>query len=603
MNSVKVTRTYDNFGGVDFLNEPSLVIPQRSPDALNVWKNYQSMLGICIETRPGLRELASFDGKINGIYAFSQTKAIVHSGTKLYEWSNFPDTPTQEYINLLYTNMNNQRTSFNKFGEYLYINDGINYLYYDGTIVEQVSEIAYIPTTTIGRNPSGGGERLEDVNLLQPKRKNSFCADGTSVDFYLDTTSIDNVIEVYVNDSLMTEGTDYTVNKPLGKIIFNSAPSQPLISGQDNVLVVFSKNVTGYIDRISKCTKVLIWDNRLFFTGNRDYPNALFHSELNNPAYVSDLSYYEDGTTNSPIKDIVVGSNVLWVFKNNDQNNANVFYHESSIDSEQGAVYPRKQGNVETGCVSQAINFLDDILYLSSEGLEGITTENIDSRQAIAHRSSLVDSKMTNDNYYKNACMCVYKGYLLILVNGKIFLADSRQKYSSFNNFEYEWYYWDISIINPSIIKEYDRELYVGTNEGKIFILEGTNDNQTAINSYWTTPMDNFNYSNLLKTTNKRGGIIKIKNTPNGRVKIARKTNKKIEYEKIIELSANTFNFNRIDFSNFNFSSETQSYIIIKMKEKKFNNLSFKFYSDELDKPFGIISATEEVFVGGYVKR
>ena len=50
--------------------------------------------------------------------------------------------------------MADTRTVFNKFQDNLYINDGTNYLYYDGTTVGNVSDIAYIPTTTIGRKPS-----------------------------------------------------------------------------------------------------------------------------------------------------------------------------------------------------------------------------------------------------------------------------------------------------------------------------------------------------------------------------------------------------------------------------------------------------------------
>ena len=38
----------------------------------------------------------------------------------------------------------------------------------------------------------------QDVNLLTPKRKNSFCADGTSTDYVLDATNIDSVDKVIV---------------------------------------------------------------------------------------------------------------------------------------------------------------------------------------------------------------------------------------------------------------------------------------------------------------------------------------------------------------------------------------------------------------------
>lgn len=114
--------------------------------------------------------------------------------------------------------------------------------------------------------------------------------------------------------------------------------------------------------------------------------------------------------------------------------------------------------------------------------------------------------------------------------------------------------------------------------------------------------MDDFGSGNHLKTTNKRGGVAKIKTIPNGIIKIAEKTNKS-EEKLITTKSANGFDFNNIDFTNFAFTTTNDSHVVYKIKEKKFIELSLKFYSDELDKPFGIYEATLEAFVGGYVKR
>ena len=605
-----VKRVYTDFAGVDFLEEPSLVAITRSPDALNVWKNYEDTQGACVETRPGFKKLAQIGTKINGIYIYRSDTALIHSGTSLYEWSNFPDTPREDTLKELYKDMNNEKKScFNKADSEgnVYINDGKNYLVYDGISVKNVTEAnPFIPRTTISRTAGniGGGETLQDVNLLTPKRINSFVGDGEAKDFYLDATDIDEeLVTVTVNDIEKQENTDFTVDRLRGKITFNVAPPKPDLSGEDNVFITFSKTIEGYSERIAKCTKALIFDSRLFFTGNPDYPNAIFHSEIGNPQYISDLNYYEDGASDSLITGMTVGNNILWIFKNLDQNNANVFYHEPTLDLEVGRIYPSKQGNVSIGCYAGSINFQDDIVYLSRYGLEGVSTEKIDSRQVVAHRSSLVDVKMTNENDYSNACMVVWKGYLCVLVDGRIYLADSRQKYAQLNSFEYEWFYWDISSANPNILKEYDDKLYIGAKDGSIFIVEGTNDNEQAILSYWTTPMDNFGFDNQLKTTNKRGGIAKIKTIPNGRIKISRRTDKSQDYKYTTEKSATGFTFNNIDFSNFSFVTTNKSYLVFKIKEKKIIEMSIKFYSDEKDKPFGIYSSTIEAFAGGYVKK
>lgn len=591
--ATSVKRQYTSLAGVDFKNDESLVDLNRSPDALNVYKDY-SAEGNCIQTRPGYSELAKFEGNINGLYIYNNTTALVHAGTKLYLWDNFPSVP--ENPTVLLNTMNNIKSSFFIFSDKVYINDGENYLVYDGTL-KQVKDNAFIPTTTRGRSPSGGGTIYQDINLLQPKRKNQFIADGTSKDYYLDATEIDSVDEVYVNDKLTT---DYTVSLVLGKITFNTAPEKSIL-GTDNVTIVFSKATAGYIDRISKCTISQVFDNRVFFTGNDMFKNSIFHSELDNPSYVSDLSYYQDGTSEARIKSITVGNNILWVFKEPNQENATVFYHIPTTSNEYGRIYPSKQGNVSTGCYSTSINFNDDIVFLSKYGLEGITGD-IQQEQLLTHRSSLVDNKLVNIQDFENAQMIEWRGYLLILVNKYIFLADSRQKFQGINGIEYEWYLWDIRNSNPSILKEYKGNLYIGSEDGSIFIVEGTNDNGEVINSYWTTPMDSFGYSNVLKTTNKRGGVARIKTIPNGKIKIAERTNKK-EKRFITSKSSTGFDYENINYSNFSYTTKNDNYIVYKIKEKKFITISLKFYSDELDKPFGLYSAILEAFVGGYVKR
>lgn len=596
-----IRKTYSDFAGVDLSTDSSLVQVNRSPDALNIWKNYKDTEGTCIETRPGIKKIGIIGTKILGIYVVTNSKAIVHSGTSLYEWSNFPDKPTESTLKELFTSMNiNNRTSFNKFGDYLYINDGTNYLRYDGNTVNKVSESAFIPTTTIGRSPTGGGEMYQDVNVLCDKRINQFLADGKATNFVLDAIGIESVDKVIVND---VEVTDYTVNKTTGTVIFATAPEVPLLSGKDNVYITFTKKVTGYEERISNCTKALIWDNRIFYTGNPTYPNAIFHCELNDPTYISDLSYYEDGASDSQIKDIVVGSNVLWVFKEKDQNNANVFYHTKSIDDEQGKVYPCVQGNVQIGCNSVAINFLDDIIYLSKDGLEGIITTDLENRQVISLRSHLVNNKMINNTEYYNAQMEEWRGYLFVLVGDEVYLADSRQKSSYLTSFEYEWYLWNLSESKPNLLKEYNDKLYIGGKDGSVYSIEGTNDNGNAIKSYWTTPMDNFGYANHYKTTNKRGGIAKLRTMQNGKVKLAMKTDKTPNYTLITEKSLQGFNFKNIDFKNFSFETTNEVFLIYKIKQKKIKEISLKIYSDELDKPFGIFSMILEAFVGGYTKK
>lgn len=593
MNAVSVKRQYTSFAGVDFKDNESLVNLNRSPDALNVYKDYWAE-GVCIQTRPGFRKIGFIGDKINGIYVYNKTKAIVHSRDKLFLWSNFPDVPVLE---VLKEDMNDFRTSFFVLNDKLYINDGLNYLVFDG-VLRDVSEDAFVPTTTISRSPSGGGEEYQDVNVLSCFRKNQFCGDGVSKDYYLDAEDIDEVVTVWVNDVVVS---DYSVSKILGRITFEVAPGKPSLDGQDNVVVLFKKSVQEYVDRIAKCTVSLCFDNRGFFSGNLGFPNAIFHSEVNNAAYVSDLSYYQDGSSDNAIKDMCVGNDVLWVFKESSQIGGTIFYHVPTSDSVFGRIYPSKQGNVSTGCYSKCVNFNDDIVFLSRDGLEGISG-NINEEQLLSHRSSLVDNKLINENNFADCVLAEWRGYLLILVDDYIYLADSRQKFQGINGFEYEWYRWNIGRAKPCVLKEYNNDLFIGSNDGSVYILEGTNDDGEAIYSYWCTPMDSFGYSNMLKTTNKRGGVAKIKTIPNGVIKIAEKTNKK-DIRDITTKTLNGFSYVGFRYDDFSYVTKNDTHIVYKIKEKKFIELSLKFYSDMLDKPFGLFGATIEAFIGSYVKR
>lgn len=590
-----ITRVYQNFRGVDFLNDASVVDLRRSPDAVNVWKSYANTLGNYIETRPGYKKLVNLgEDKINGIYIYNTNTAIVHIGTKLIEWVGFPSekVSTRE----LNTSMNNSASEMFRFGDSIYIVDGKHYLSYDGEI-HNVKDSAFIPTTTIQRSPSGGGEPYQDINLIQPKRKNEFVADGTSKDYYLDTTNIDSVDKVWING---TETSEYTVNIARGLVTFNTAPTKPAVTGQGNVIIEFTKSVEDYDLRILNCTIAKVFDNRIFFSGNPDFRNAVFHCSLNDPGYISDLDYYECGTQDNMVKSLVIGNNLLWVLKQSNQNRDTIFYLEPTNDSEYGRIYPVKQGNVSIGCYSRATNYQDTIVFLSESGLEGIIAD-INLEQSVSHRSSNVDVRMINLSNYKFASMCEYNGYIVVAVDNHIYLGDNRQVFATEKGTEYEWYYWKLAN-EVSILKEYNNHLYFGDKEGNIYIFEGTNDNGEMIESHWTTPMDPFGAFNHLKTMNKRGNVIKVKNTPNGRVKIAVRTNKE-EWKLLKEFSISGFTYGSMDYANFTYATGDNSFIAFKIKEKKFITSQIKIYCDEKDKPFGLINETISAFIGGYVKR
>ena len=554
-----ISRIYSSFRGVDFRGEEINLL--RSPDALNVWKNYRNTESI--ETRPGMMLSLPFTEPVYGIF-FYNDEILVHSGNKLYRASG-------SSTEVLYTGLNEAKSNSFIYDNIFYIKDGLNYLKYDGETIGDV--VGYIPTTTIARKPMGGGTKFEDVNMLSDYRKNSFLADGVSFSFFLDVINIDSDYTpvVTVNDEVVDAGT-YTVDYAEGKIVFkNTPPDAPLTDGRDNVVIQFKKAVPKYTECIEKCTLLQVFDNRVFFSGNPDFPNMVWNSSLNDPSYVSDLDYYKEGMDSAAVKGLVAGNNALWVFREPSDANTTVFYHTPSLDDEYGKVYPSTHSSITTGCIGSAINFNDDIVFFSERGMEGISGD-VTTEQAIAHRSSTVDRKLLSEAEYKNMVLAEWKGYLLVFVGNKVYLADSRAMYQNENHLEYEWFYWQIDHeVNCATVK--DGILYVGTSDGVYTFT----DTEASVESYWVTPLDKFKNPNKLKTTNKRGCV----GEATGDISV---------YAKLEDT----------DFELIGTYNNITDYFVCRIKHKKFKDLQLKFYSQTR---FSLETVSLEVFIGGYIKR
>ena len=555
-----ITRVYSNFRGVDFRGEEINLM--RSPDSLNVWKDYKETESI--RTRPEMVIEKAFLEPVHGIFFYDGAgveEMLVHSGTKLY--SIIKGNTTE-----LFADLNRAKSESFIYNNIFFFKDGIHYLQYDGNTISEV--VGYVPTTSIGRKPAGGGTIYEDVNLLSEYRINTFLADGEATEYVLDAMDIDEdfVPEVTVAEEPVT---DFEVDYEAGKITFATAPEVPLTAGQDNVSIKFKKTVEGYRDKINKCTLLQLFDNRVFFSGNKDYPNMIFHSSLNDPTYCSDLDYYTEGLDSAMVKGMVAGNNGLWAFKEPSMSNTSVFYHTPTTDAEYGKIYPSVHSSISTGCTGKAVNFNDDIIFFSERGMEGIHGD-ITTEQAIAHRSSLVDRKLTAEPHYKNMILEEWEGYLLVFIDHKAYVADSRGNFVNGDHNEYEWFYWELGK-RIACTKVHNGILYLGTSDG----VYSLTDNESHVESYWITPKDKFKYPQKLKTSNKRGCVAEA----TGDISV---------YAKVEDT----------DFELIGTYENVVDYFVSRIKRKKFKDIQLKFHSKTR---FSLETVTLECFIGGYLKR
>ena len=613
-----IRKIYSNFRGVDFTDEN--VSETRSPDALNMWKNYKT-LGKKIETRPDIELQLTMSNTIFGLFFYTISNVdhlIIHSGTSLFDYN--PKTKVLTTIKA--TGMNPAKSVGFVYNNILFIKDGLNYLEYNGSVCKDVE--GTIPKIAIHNMNNNSTKMIQEANLITDYCYEEYLPDGTKTEFPLSQKEVSNVT-VWdisgVNEVQITTG--FTVDTTTGLVTFDKAPEKS--ADKASIKIKYSKTSDGR-NIINKCKLACIFDNRVFFSGNQDYPNMLVWCGLNDPRYVGTSSYATQGTSVSQIKALVPGNNALWVFKEPSQENTTIFYtvptelYDGKLE-QTVKTYASSHSSITTGCQATGINFNDDIVFFSDRGMEGISG-SITTEQVLGHRSTLVDRKLLNEENYKNMELVEWEGYLLVIIDNKIYLADSKQKVQNDDHVEYEWFYWEMAkkiktakvhndilylcseedfVINELGYKKYTdgTNIYwydevnnkVYDNEGnesqvlietltavmqsEIYTLTDTSSN---VKSYWTTKLDDFGYPQMLKTTNKRG----FKSNVTGD-------------EITIETKLDNNEFQKLGtFKN------TKGYIVSKIKKKKWNRIQLRYSSNT---QFGIYEIVLESYVGSYVKR
>ena len=200
-------------------------------------------------------------------------------------------------------------------------------------------------------------------------------------------------------------------------------------------------------EAILGCGISATFDGRVFLTGNSKLPNTVFYScrdltGFNNPAYYGVYNYFNDGTDNAPNVAMLATSSILMVLKDNTISGSAIYYHrgEDGGDDLIPRIYPSTPGVAGLGCKGATLNFLDDAVFISDRGLEGISKEALNSERTVGHRSSMIDRVLKGG---KDVTMCRWGGYLCIFDGtGQMFLGDSRQLFTGIDgNAEYEWFF------------------------------------------------------------------------------------------------------------------------------------------------------------------
>lgn len=599
----------DEFLGVDFTNSPSNVDLKKSPNGVNMIRDVPGKVRKCM----GYETIATYDARINGAhFRHGDEEYLIHSGTKLYKGEA-----------TLYTDMNDARSKSWQIEDSLYIVDGKTLLVYDGSTVKKASDSAYIPTLTIAKAPSGGGEQYEPLNLLQPGFTELFAGTATDKTFQLSFSGLDSkAVQAWILNSSgdwvqKTEGTDFSVNRSTGAVTFTTAPGVSPVSGEDNVKITAFRTVDGYADRINKCKIGILFGvngaaDRIFLSGNPDYINYDWYCDYNNPLYWPDTGYATLGTAKSAIIGYSIINDRLAAHKDSMEDDRNVILREGDITDNEPTfkIVNTLQGAGAVAPYSFAY-LANEPLFLTDLGIYAITPQDITGEKYSQNRSFFLNGKLLEEPNMSEAYACVYKDLYWLCLNNVAYILDGLQPLQTDKSLPYatrQYAGFYRTNLPARVMWVHDSRLYFGTTDGKVCrffddpeSLQSYNDNGEPIHAIWDTP--DF-YGNLFYK-NKTFRHLDV------RLASAIATSIKIWVQKrglwiLIKEDNSTgryFSFMSLVFSKLSFSPDTTPKTVpSKIKVKKVDKARFRFENDVLNEPFGLFDIALEYVENGYYK-
>lgn len=595
----------ENFKGLDLRNTPATVDKTRSPDAVNMLRDEIGQ----VRKRMGFQTVKTYSGQINGVYHFGEDR-IVHAGDKLYKGTTQIGT------------MNNAKSKGWMLGGKLYLLDGAKLRRYDGTSLVSADTVGYIPTVIISRNPTGGGTAYEDINLIAPGFINSFYTSGTGTtrnfqltDGDLDATAV--TAQVMTSDGVWedkVENTDFTVNRTTGKVTFATGIAASPVMGEDNVKITAYKTRPGYADQINKCTISTLFGvagaaDRLFVSGNPDYPNRDWHSQMNDPTFFGDLAYSLLGQDDSAVMGYSVVADRLAAHKEDSEDGRNVVVRSGVMQDGEPA-FPIVSTLQGEGCVSQwGCAYLGrEPLFVTKRGIFAITAEDITGEKYSQNRSSFLNPKLIEEDLSGSFAFVYHDFYWLFCPSGRVYLLDALQKsYSKnepYSTFQYEGYL--LSGISARVAWEEDGALYFGTSDGKLCkFYEDKNapvsyqDDGAAVPAYWTTPY----FSGKVSHNRKDFQYLSVSVLPGARTGLRVDGQIAGAWKLLFESygSARYFDFSQLDFAKLSFLTDTSPRTVYrKINARYVDKLMLRFESDAANEPLGIYGLTLEFMEGGH---
>ena len=610
----KTQLVIDKFRGVDLHNSPANVDDSRSPEAPNMIRDVPGK----VRKRMGYYTVNTYESRINGRHLLRTVSdgnhELIHAGTSLYKDGNE-----------IRTGMKDDRSQSWQIGGKLYIIDGKEMLVYgkfeDAYTVKAVSEAAYVPTIVISRNPDGGGESYEPINLMGDRQTDSFLGKASVAEYQLSLSGLTG--DVVTAEKMlpggewqaMAEGTDFTVDRETGTVTFTEAPGASPLTGEDNVHISYSVDRSEGRKKINSCDISMLFGlsgmaDRIFVSGNPELPHYDWWCQQNDPSYFGDIWYSVLGQDSSKIVGYAIISDRLAAFKDHAEDGRNIILRSGTL-SENNAAFPivatlQGEGAV---CKHGFATLSSEPIFVTALGFYAITPADITGEKYSQNRSFYLNRDLLDEDL-KSGFAVKYKDFYIFAVGDRAYIMDSLQKAyekgAPYSNYQYECYYWEG--ISARVMWEDDGVLCFGRNDGKVcrFYTDVDNvgsysDDGEPVKAYWDIP--DMSGKRFYENKTVRYFAARLSAAPMTGMNLWGQVRGIWKLLKEDQRKARYFTFSNLVFSRMSFSGDaTPKTIGLKIKVKKVDKVRFRLENSR-EEPFGIFEVAMEYAENGKYKR
>lgn len=631
------------FRGVDLASASVNVDSSRSPECPNMIRDEVGK----VRKRTGWHCLHTFGQAVHGIWTLTgkelgadpdtwrSGRPLVQAGGKLYRPLDQPAGPdgiweSWEEIPAAYSPSG--RSFGIQVGARFFLLTGRGILVFDGTRFLDISKVATAPTVIISASPTkGGGTRLNPYNPLSSTWYEQFFGEEGVTKYGLSTGELSDVLSVETMDqrgnwSLRQEGTDYSVNLDTGVVTFTTAPGTPPVAGTDNVRIQVKKTemFDGVRDRILGCRFGILYgvdggQDRLFLSGNPDYPGLDFYSEFEDPTYFSDTGFCEVCQDGGEITGYSVMGSYLLTHCKNSQSGRNMVVRAGSLDSGGRAVFRTVNTIQGDGTVSPyAMATLDgEPLFLTGRGVYAITSRDITGERYAQMRSQFINPALQTLKGLEEAQAVSWRDFYVLAADGRLWLLDGLQKSytkdAPNSSYQYECFYW--TNVPARTLATFGDALWFGTENGRLCAFYLDKDDRTSyrddpgeaanppdpasppepddpvwgtpIDAYWDTP--DLDGKGFWRNKTFRYVACRLASAAATGVTIWAQVKGLWRQVYTDRGKARYLDWNFVDLQHFTFSADRTPHTLGgKVKLKKVDKVRFRFRNDKVNEGFGL---------------